>query len=318
VSPHLPQMKNLLLFPSQKFDIPPLSKLPTEQNLKLPNLLRLPPSSFLQNIFYHRTLLPPPSQTQIEIFPIPKFTTINETLLPMNRPLTNHDSFNERIKQEVKCEDALKVKTEEPLDVSCKLEEVIARKTDIKQEYKEDNPLTNKEEEKSQYKKSAQNRIKNLPGLIIQRVRSTIKICLSIENPTERGYTRVLYVEKFLRDMNRKEKDRFLTFLEQYEKRWKTWHSILTFLNRSQEFGLIILEIIAMFLSDPGKQDFEEWLKSGKMCEKSKATILETKDLLAFKFSQIFKNPAVLQESFSGTRLLKKQKTELHIHKYSP
>jgi len=315
VSPHLPQMKNLLLFSSQKFDIPPLSKLPIEQNLKLPNLLRLPPSSLLQNIFHHRTLLPPPSQTQIQIFPIPKFTNLNETpFIP--------------IFQETKCEETLLVKKEEPADdsrVSCKLEDGEIKTRDVKQEYKQDNSLTfpqknthnRKEEEKSQEKKSTQNRIKNLPGLIIQRVRSSIKICLNIEDPTKKGFTRVQYVEKFLKDMNRMEKDSFLIFLEQYEKRWKTWHSILTFLDKNQEFGLVILDIIAMFLSDPGKQDFEEWLKSGKMCEKSKATILETKDLLAFKFSQIFKNPGVLQEPFSGTRSLKKQKTELEIHKNS-
>lgn len=329
-------MKNLLLIPSQRFDIPPLSKPPIESNLKLPNLFTLPPSSLLQNIFNQShqtfpTLLPPPSQKSI--FPIPKFSIPIPSLAKIETSIPNYHDFSfhslnelsERIKQEVKYEEGIPIIKKEEQVINCKLEE----EKDVKQEYQEENTnfssLINKKINKDKvakeykYKKSTQNRIKNLPGLIIQRVRSSIKLYLNLKNPAEHGgFSRIQYVEMFLKDLNRMEKDRFMIFLEQYEKRWKTWNSILTFLSKDQEYGLIILDIIAKFLSDSGKEDFEEWLRSGKMCEKSKATILETKDLLAYKFSQIFKNPGVLQESFSGTRLLKKQKTDLQqIEKHS-
>lgn len=339
-------MKNIVLPFPLHLTRPPLSAIQLPSNFHFAIPYSVPP--FSQNINsdppdlqhcqgMHVVL---PHFLGQNIYPIPKFS-ISE--IPQNYWQTsNHDQSSsesllpqDRIKQEIKHEDCPVhspdiIKKEEPTESSqnqqsfCKIEEDHGLKLEIKEDKTEPKFSSHRktrsqagtlvvEQEKLKdigYRRCTQNRIKNLPGLIIQRVRSSIKMYLNLKTPIQNVASRIQYAEKFLKDMNRMEKDGFLSYLEQYEKRWKTWNSILAFLKRDQKYGLIILDVIAEFLSESGKEDFDEWLRSGKMCEKSKATIIEMKDKLAYKYSQIFINPAVLQESFTGNRLYKKQKIE--------
>jgi len=341
-------MKNIVLPPPFHLTIPPLSACQLPLNLHLTIPYSVPP--FSKHINSDPPDLSQAPQVVLphifgqNIFPIPKFSI--PEISQNYWQTTNHDqSLNDspsspnKIKQEIKHEDCPAkdseiIKKEEIVESSqnqsfCKIEEEDhGLKFEIKEnlvEPKFSSQMTNHRKTRSQigtlveeqeklkdygYRRSTQNRIKNLPGLIIQRVRSSIKMYLNLKTPIQKVSSRIQYVEKFFKDMNRMEKDGFLSYLEKYEKRWKTWNSILTFLKRDEKYGIIILDAIADFLSESGKEDFDEWLRSGKMCEKSKATILEMKDKLAYKYSQIFTNPTVLQESFTGNRLFKKQKIE--------
>ena len=137
-------------------------------------------------------------------------------------------------------------------------------------------------------KKKAQNRIKNFPGLVVQRVKSSIKTFRSLKpQEAEKLESRFQYIAKWLNTMTKSEINAFLSFLDVYEKKWKTWNTIQNFLNRDRKFGRILLDIVDEFFGEGGKEDFVDWLKSGKMGEKSKDTVMSMKEHIGNKFKLI-------------------------------
>lgn len=136
-------------------------------------------------------------------------------------------------------------------------------------------------------KKKAQNRIKNIPGLIMQRVRSSIKTYFTRNPRFEKQEKRLSYVEKVLGGMAKPEKDKILAFLDQYQKNWKTWNTIQKYLQTNPKCGAILLDVVLEFFGNEGLEDFNDWLTSGKMGEKSKKAVTEMKDRIGQKFSKI-------------------------------
>lgn len=136
-------------------------------------------------------------------------------------------------------------------------------------------------------KKKAQNRIKNIPGLIMQRVRSSIKTYFTRNPRFEKQERRLTYVEKVLGAMSKAEKDKILAFLDQYQKNWKTWNTIQKYLQTNPKCGAILLDVVLEFFGNEGLEDFNDWLTSGKMGEKSKKAVTEMKDRIGQKFSKI-------------------------------
>lgn len=136
-------------------------------------------------------------------------------------------------------------------------------------------------------KKKAQNRIKNIPGLIMQRVRSSIKTYFTRNPRFEKQERRLTYVEKVLGTMSKPEKDKILAFLDQYQKNWKTWNTIQKYLQTNPKCGAILLDVVLEFFGNEGLEDFNDWLTSGKMGEKSKKAVTEMKDRIGQKFSKI-------------------------------
>jgi hypothetical protein len=163
-------------------------------------------------------------------------------------------------------------------------------------------------------KKKAQNRIKNIPGLIMQRVRSSIKAYFARNPKLEHKDRRLAYIEKILDNTTRQEKERLVAFLETYQKNWKTWHTIQVYLQTNQRSGEIMLDIVLEFFREDGLQDFNEWMTSGKMSEKSKAAVNELKERIGQKFSRLLSKTDLggdEEEEFlkSKEKLVKKEET---------
>ena len=158
--------------------------------------------------------------------------------------------------------------------------------------------------EKKVPKKKAQNRIKNIPGLIVQRVRSSIKNYLSLNPKLDKQERRLGYVDKVLVNVNKNDRDRLLAFLEGYQKNWKTWNTIQNFLKTNTKYGAILLDVVLQFFGPDGNDDFNEWLTSGKMGQKSKVAVTEMKDKIGAKFSKILLK-AEAQETNQKDKMVK-------------
>ena len=136
-------------------------------------------------------------------------------------------------------------------------------------------------------KKKAQNRIKNIPGLVMQRVRSSIKSYFTLNPKLDRQEKRLGYIDKVLGGLNKSDKERLTGFLEGYQKNWKTWNTIQKYLQTNPKYGSILLDVVLEFFNEPGKEDFEDWLISGKMGQKSKTAVTEMKSRIGNKFGKI-------------------------------
>jgi len=130
-----------------------------------------------------------------------------------------------------------------------------------------------------------------VPGLVLQRVRSSIKNYYSLNPKLSKSERRLGYVEKVLTNLNKSDKDRLLNFLDGYMKNWKTWNTIQKFLHTDLKYGGILLDVVLEFFGEEGKLDFEDWLVSGKMGEKSKAAVTDLKERIRVKFSKILSKP---------------------------
>jgi len=159
-------------------------------------------------------------------------------------------------------------------------------------------------------KKKAQNRIKNIPGLVVQRVRSSIKNYYTLNPKIDKHERRLGYVHKVLSNLNKSDKERLLAFLEAYLKNWKTWNTIQKYLHSDLKYGGILLDVVLEFFGDEGKEDFDDWLTGGKMGEKSKAAVTELKDRIRTKFSVILSKPEDEEEETTESSPKKMVKKE--------
>jgi hypothetical protein len=141
----------------------------------------------------------------------------------------------------------------------------------------------------SSSKKKPQNRIKNIPGLVVQRVRSSIKTYYAQNPGLNRQESRLNYVGKVLSGLNKSDKERLIAFLDQYEKNWKTWNTIQKYLATNTKYGGILLDVVLEFFTDDGKEDFNDWLYSGKMKEKSRCAVQDMKFRIADKFEKLLR-----------------------------
>ena len=225
----------------------------------------------------------------------------NETFIKKEEALDDH-GFNCKyeadsiIKEEEKEMRTVKIECKmEPMDfeeeeIKQKTKKELQKKPKVEKESDEEyvvKPKKSSTKKKGHKKQKAQNRIKNLPGLIMQRVKTLVKNYFSSFNRQNTFEPKPLFVHKILQDVNKLDQTRFSHFLDQYEKHWKTWKTIIEFLERNPRYGKVMLELVAEFLGPLGEEDFNEWLKNGKMCTKSILTIQDAKKLLASKFDAI-------------------------------
>jgi hypothetical protein len=136
-------------------------------------------------------------------------------------------------------------------------------------------------------KKKAQNRIKNIPGLVVQRVRSSIKAYFTLNPNLGKAEGRLAYIERTLGYLSKLDRERLLSFLEHYQKNWKTWNTIHKYLKTNPKYGGILLDVVLEFFAENGKDDFNDWLISGKMGEKSKTAVQEMKLKIGDKFEKL-------------------------------
>lgn len=159
-------------------------------------------------------------------------------------------------------------------------------------------------------KKKAQNRIKNIPGLIMQRVRSGIKSYFARSPKFPAKDKRLVYIEKVLDNISKQDKERLAAFLETYQKNWKTWNTIQQYLHSDPRMGGIMLDTVMGFFQEDGLEDFNDWLTSGKMSDKSKAAVLELKERIGQKFSKLLvraEGDEEIEELKSDEKLVKKE-----------
>ena len=205
-----------------------------------------------------------------------------------------------------KLEEANSMKEEyiesKPVKLECKIEaikyeeeetnletnqETQEKETESDEEYVADGPKKGLKKKKGVRKQKAQNRIKNLPGLIMQRVKTNVKNYLTHHHKVTPIENRLLFIHKILGCFHKSDKERFMDYLDEYQKHWKTWKTIIGFLELNPKYGKVVLELVAEFLGPDGDEDFNQWLRNGKMCNKSIVTIQDAKKLLASKFDAI-------------------------------
>lgn len=111
-------------------------------------------------------------------------------------------------------------------------------------------------------------------------------------------------MDKVLIHVNKTDRERLLTFLEGYQKNWKTWNTIQNFLKTNTKYGGILLDVVLQFFGPDGLDDFNDWLTSGKMGQKSKVAVTEMKEKIGVKFSKILLKSEA-QESMHKEKMIK-------------
>jgi len=161
--------------------------------------------------------------------------------------------------------------------------------------------------------KIPQNRMKNIPGLIMQRIKTIIKKDL-------------LFWQEISKLWNQVEKDEIKQLMKGFNKEDKTWLKITRYLGRAPEIGLNLIKIIVSFLDPKNSQFLEEWLETGRMNGKIKNILKNPTDIetIKNKFQNIEKvlqsqkkknncdefNDDLSENEIYGTRSFKKIKIE--------
>lgn len=152
---------------------------------------------------------------------------------------------------------------------------------------------------KSQKEKSVQNPRKNLPGLVLQRIRAT---CMNYLGNKSKPLSscdegRLKYVKDIFDQVNPEEIRIFQEYFMRMDKNSKTWKSTSDYINGNRVFSQIMHRIIEGFLGEEGTIDFEDWLATGKMTNQTKQVIREGKDWLIQKYKEvIIKDQPILEK----------------------
>jgi len=133
------------------------------------------------------------------------------------------------------------------------------------------NPKTKGKEGEKPKKTKKQNKMKNFPGLILQRIKTLI-----LKDST--------FGQRFLGRFDVKFHKGIKNLLEKYQKEWKTWRSIKTYLAQDAKYGNYVYEAIFFFLADENKELYEEWINKGKMVDKNKPLAKERREWFAKRF----------------------------------
>jgi len=116
---------------------------------------------------------------------------------------------------------------------------------------------------------SKQNRMKNYAGLITQRLKTLL-------TTADKKFFRRIFARLGI-ELSSNEKLEFLAFVNQYKKDWKTWATVSKYLSTDSKYGPIFKRIIVEFLSARSDEDFEDWLRVGKMNANSKMILRNDK-----------------------------------------
>jgi len=147
--------------------------------------------------------------------------------------------------------------------------------------------------------KSNQNPRKNLPGLVLQRIRAT---CMNYLGNKTKGLSlrdegRLKYVKDIFDQFHPEEIKIFQEYFLTMDKNSKTWKSTSDYIYGNKVFCQIICLIIERFLGEEGTIDFEDWLLTGKMTAQTKQVIRESKDWLIQKYKEVVQKRVACSEN---------------------
>lgn len=140
--------------------------------------------------------------------------------------------------------------------------------------------------EKSNQKVWVQNKKKNIPGLIVNRVIKSIecatKINQEIDYQDKYYYIRVILT---CYNLGTNEIDSFIQYLKGFDVKMRTWNKIQIEINKNSSksancyYEKILLECVDTFLSVNGQKDFDDWITDPKTrLRESKKVLLEAKE----------------------------------------
>lgn len=138
--------------------------------------------------------------------------------------------------------------------------------------------------------KHSQNPRKNLPGLVLQRIRTSCLAALENKNKALCGADeiRLKYVKEIFEKLNKEEIEKFQEYFKLLNKNWKTWKKVHDYIHGNEAFAEIVQKVIEGFLSEEGTLDFNHWLTAGKMNKETKEVIGKSKEWLVVKFGEVF------------------------------
>ncbi len=129
-----------------------------------------------------------------------------------------------------------------------------------------------------------QNPYRNIPGLILQRVkRMLISFCdLESKDRNQPEETKLL---QSIESLTPSTFGRITELASQYRKNYKTWFTIRQVLMLEPYIGQIIVDTVVAFLGDEtGADAFSLWMTKGKLSHKTKRTVIEGKQRFKEKF----------------------------------
>ena len=102
--------------------------------------------------------------------------------------------------------------------------------------------------------KKPQNKMKNFPGLIMQRIKTLSK-------KYSKFFAQVILKKKLFLN----EQEKFKDFISKYNKNNKTWATIEEYLRNNLRFARGYLKLVYTFMSDEYQEEFDEWVNEGRM-----------------------------------------------------
>lgn len=128
--------------------------------------------------------------------------------------------------------------------------------------------------------KPQQSKWKNFPGHVMFGIK---RGCQSYFGDTKG--IKLRFIERILSESKETEA-KFKEFIEKYKSVWKTYQTIITYINTEgdQEIVTILIKMIVELLSEENLEDFEAWLEETRMNERTKESIRKGKDTIKKDF----------------------------------
>ncbi len=135
-----------------------------------------------------------------------------------------------------------------------------------------------KELECSWSTKGGQNKMKNNQGTFAGKMKALCKKDKDTNQDTR------LFAEATA-EFAAEEKEEFRTWANSYDKKWKTWATLKSFLASKQKFGVVFVNMIILFLSERFRKEYDEFITNGHMGKDTK-NLLRRQDSKAFYTSK--------------------------------
>ncbi len=118
--------------------------------------------------------------------------------------------------------------------------------------------------EKLNFIESGQNKMKNHPGTIAEKIKRSCQKNL--------GQDSRLFIIATI-NLTSEGKEKFRQWTSTFNKNYKTWKLLKDFLGLNLEFGEIFVRMIHLFLSPEFKSEYEEWLEKAQMTQQTKMVL---------------------------------------------
>ena len=134
-------------------------------------------------------------------------------------------------------------------------------------------------------KNPVQNPRKNLPGLVLQRVKTS---CERYLKPSTKEFDEsMMYIKKVLDQEKGLNRDDLRRYLAKRLTSAKTWKQVQEYTEEGKFLGRVVLQIAVEFFLEDGSRDFKLWLEESKMKETTKLEIEKSKEWLYGKFQSL-------------------------------